>query len=72
MLRHQIKPFDFISSAEALVNEKKRLYHITSLGPGPPEAAAGPIGEECRGFEGYKSILEDVKPIFETYLKLKM
>ena len=25
MLRHQIKPFDFISSAEALVNEKTVL-----------------------------------------------
>ena len=51
---------------------KKRFYHLTSLGPGPPEAAARPTGEECRGFEGWKRIFEDVKLIIETEVKLKM
>ena len=74
-VRHQIKPslismqFKVLSCPEV---NAKQLYRLTSLGAGPPEAAARPTGEECRGFEGWGRIFEDVKLIFETYLKLKM
>ena len=60
-VRHQIKPslismqFKVLSCPEV---NAKQLYRLTSLGAGPPEAAARPTGEECWRFEGWERILK--------------